>query len=435
MDRDLFLRLLNTAIGPRTQRSFAALCDMTPQYLNRLLHSDTVTPTIDTLTKIATHALGGVTLAQMMDACGYDRSSLLPEKASGHFSWMGWKPTKMADIVNQVLCQINETWFGGSDNGCARALIFSCADQITDQISAALSRILETKKDTFTCEILTNPNDSMISVPDKDAAGYQLFPVILSWETPIVVAKHKFLLRALPSYKCTWAAVGFDLNGAHFRKAFPGETDPSFGDPSDPDCKSGMKDSVYTELSYLRTPVKSTEERLLREIFGKDGERVQVPAFEEGLGFYIPEKGPELRKKIAAFFDRHGIPEDAEGTAPYYLDYDGGGEYDGRGPFGLVARIMREETGFRFYFLDKGDFQDNRPCIMIPEDLIGTFRETDKPDANTIRGVLIPYAKELGAAKIGTVWNRYTVDLPKDPEIDITDTRLQEAKEDFADKD
>ena len=96
MDRDLFLRLLNTAIGPRTQRSFAALCDMTPQYLNRLLHSDTVTPTIDTLTKIATHALGGVTLAQMMDACGYDKSSLLPEKASGHFSWMGWKPTKMA---------------------------------------------------------------------------------------------------------------------------------------------------------------------------------------------------------------------------------------------------------------------------------------------------------------------------------------------------
>lgn len=435
MDRDLFLRLLNTAIGPRTQRSFAALCDMTPQYLNRLLHSDTVTPTMDTLTKIANHALGGVKLSQLMDACGYDKSALRPANAPGHFSWMGWNPAKMADVVNQVLLQINKTWFGGSENGCTRALIFSSAAQITDKISAALSQSFETGADIFTCEMLMNTNGSAMSVPDEDADGYQLFPVILSWETPIVVAKHKFLLRALPSCRCTWAAVGFDLSGAHFQKAFPDETEPSFGDPSDPDYKSGMENSVYTELSYLRTPVKSTEERLLREIFGKDGERVQVPAFEEGLGFYIPEKGPELRKKIAAFFDRHGIPEGAEGTAPYYLDYDGDGEYDDRGPFGLVARIMREETGFRFYFLDKGDFQDNRPCIMVPEDLIGTFRETGKPDANTIRGVLIPYAKELGAAKIGTVWNRYTVDLPKDPEIDITDTRLQEAKEDFAEKD
>ena len=83
MDRDLFLRLLNTAIGPRTQRSFAALCDMTPQYLNRLLHSDTVTPTIDTLTKIANHALGGVKLSQLMDACGYDKSALQPAAAPG----------------------------------------------------------------------------------------------------------------------------------------------------------------------------------------------------------------------------------------------------------------------------------------------------------------------------------------------------------------
>ncbi len=435
MDRDLFLRLLNTAIGPRTQRSFAALCDMTPQYLNRLLHSDTVTPTIDTLTKIANHALGGVKLSQLMDACGYDKSALQPAAAPGRFSWMGWKPAKMADVVNQMLCQINEAWFGRSDDGCTRALIFSSAAQITDKIAAALSQSFETRDDIFTCEMLMNPNGSALSVPDEDAAGYQLFPVILSWETPIVVAKHKFLLRALPSCRCTWAAVGFDLNGAHFQKAFPGETDPSFGDPSDPDYKSGMENSVYTEIFYLRAPVKSTEERLLREIFGKNGERVQVPAFEEGLGFYIPEKGPELRKKIAAFFDRHGIPEGIEGTAPYYFDYDGGGEYDDRGPFGLIARIMREETGFRFYFIDKGDFQDNRPCIMVPEDLIGNFKEKDKPDTNTIRGVLIPYAKELGAAKIGTVWNRYTVDLPKDPEIDIADTRLQEAKENFADED
>lgn len=433
MDRDLFLRLLNTAIGPRTQRSFAALCDMTPQYLNRLLHSDTVTPTMDTLTKIANHALGGVKLSQLMEACGYDKSALRPANAPGHFSWMGWNPAKMADVVNQVLLQINEMWFGGSEDGCTRALIFSSAAQITDKISAALSQSFETGDDIFTCEMLMNTNGSAMSVPDEDADGYQLFPVILSWETPIVVAKHKFLLRALPSCRCTWAAVGFDLSGAHFQKAFPDETDPSFGDLSDPDYKSGMENSTYTELSYLRTPAKSTEERLLREIFGKDGKRVQVPTFDEGLGFYIPEKGPELRKKIAAFFDRHGIPEGAEGTAPYYLDYDGG-EYDDRGPFGLIARIMREETGFRFYFLDKGDFPDNRPCIMVPEDLIGNFHEKDKPDANTIRGVLIPYAKELGATKIGTVWNRYTADLPEDPEIDITDTR-QEAKEDFTDED
>lgn len=50
------------------------------------------------------------------------------------------------------------------------------------------------------------------------------------------------------------------------------------------------------------------------------------------------------------------------------------------------------------------------------------------------RGILIPYAKEPRATKIGTVWNRYAVDLPKAPEFDITDDRLQEAKEDFADE-
>jgi transcriptional regulator with XRE-family HTH domain len=69
-----FQDLLWTAIGPnRTQAEFATETGITKEHLNRMLNQSEIhRPSITTLTKIAGHAYGGITLNELKVSCGYD---------------------------------------------------------------------------------------------------------------------------------------------------------------------------------------------------------------------------------------------------------------------------------------------------------------------------------------------------------------------------
>ena len=132
LDRDSFRELLLKAIGPRTQKSFAAMCGMTPQYLNRLMHSDSIVPTLDTLTRIASHAYGGVTLYALCRACDIDPAAVSQEP---HVApWQLGSVRKRAEAVNQALTALDKNWF--HRNPGPNAMVFDSVDQLTYPVAS-----------------------------------------------------------------------------------------------------------------------------------------------------------------------------------------------------------------------------------------------------------------------------------------------------------
>ena len=435
MDRNKLQNLIVTAIGPRTQKSFAALCGMTPQYLNRLLHSDSVIPTADTLLRIANHALGGVTFGALCRACGYDPSSAIKDE-SNFSAWEFLRPQAKTDYVSRALKRLNKIWFG-LEGEYQKAIVFPSIAQAADEIASALSQMLETGEDALTCEAITNPDGTDKSADFGEGTGNVLFPVVLLWEEPLIVCRHKFMIRAIPAAEGKWAVVSLDLSRTHLKEVFAGEIDPASDDPSDPASGEHDPDSLYTEIFHIGVEADSAK-ALLRNIFGDTDNEISVPTFEEGIGFYVPDiHDPEIRRKVQCFFTRHSdmIPENAGNAETLYSDYkEKDSRYEGSsGTFGLAAKIMRDETGFHFWYEDNKEFPENRPCIMFPSEFF-CCKGSDGPNGVMVKKSLLPYAEELGVKKIGTVWVRYSADLPKDPETDVPDNaeRIEEAKRDFA---
>lgn len=425
MDRNTFRRLLSQAIGPRTQKSFAELCGMTPQYLNRLLHSDSVVPTMDTLTRIAAHAYDGVTFAALCKTCDIDPASV--EKESKFSPWELASEHKRASIVNQALHTLNDNWFHRESG--PNAMIFKSLDQVTDMISEQLSQMLETDKKTFSCELIKDVNgQAQLSF----VHGMALYPVVLTWEESYFVCRHKFMLQvySVTSETNELIVVGLNLAKSDLEKAFVQEVAPTDGD-SDPN-------DIYTEIFYrnLSNTYESPAEKILREMFGTASLEVDVPDLEEGEGFYTPDlKDPAVQEKVAAFFQKHAhmIPDNAGTADNLYADYVDEHEQCEycNGTFGLVAYIMGKEAGFPFTYLNNPDFEHNRPIIMMSDIFI---KEENGPERQTVRAALIPYAIELGVDKIGTVWNQYYKTVPITPEINVKpDAKKQEeARQDFS---
>ena len=66
-----FRELLRCGIGDRSQRSFAKEAGITPEHVNRLLNSETISqPSRETLEKMAS-VMNTVSLNELLEACGY----------------------------------------------------------------------------------------------------------------------------------------------------------------------------------------------------------------------------------------------------------------------------------------------------------------------------------------------------------------------------
>jgi transcriptional regulator with XRE-family HTH domain len=422
MDRNTFRRLLTQAIGPRTQKNFAELCGMTPPYLNRLLHSDSVVPTMETLTRIADHAYDGVTFAALCKACGLEPAVM--ERGSHFSQWHLMPEQQRADIVNQTLQALNKNWFHREG---PNAMVVDSADQVTDMIADKLAQMLDTDRKTFSCEIIPDQTGQPQSAVFHDLV---LYPVALTWEEPYFVCRHKFMLQvAGQTDKCI--VLGLDLQEDDLKKAFVREVDPADHE-ADPT-------GVYTEIFYRNAlrAYENPEETLLKSIFGRNDADVEVPTVEEGEGFYTPDlNDPAVRARVAAFFQKHKdmIPENAGTADNLYADYVDKKEQCGycNGTFGLVAYIMRKETGFAFCFIDNPGIKQNRPLIMLSDVF---FDRKNCPERQTVRNAIVPYAVELGIDRIGTVWNRYCESLPKNPEMRVPNVeQQQEAASEFAEE-
>lgn len=75
------------------------------------------------------------------------------------------------------------------------------------------------------------------------------------------------------------------------------------------------------------------------------------------MAFTFRKKARCSAKKLRRFLTVMAS-EDAEETAPYYADYDGGGEYDDCETFGLISRIMRERNRIPILFTRQGGFSE-----------------------------------------------------------------------------
>ena len=68
-----FRCILRTAIGTETQAKFAAIADITPEHLNRMLNAPKINrPSKSTLKKIASVARNGITLRDLESALNKD---------------------------------------------------------------------------------------------------------------------------------------------------------------------------------------------------------------------------------------------------------------------------------------------------------------------------------------------------------------------------
>lgn len=71
-DQAAFSQLLRISIGGRKKKDFAALINISPEYLSRLINGKSPNPPSNDLLKtIVRNAVGGVTYSQLLEACGY----------------------------------------------------------------------------------------------------------------------------------------------------------------------------------------------------------------------------------------------------------------------------------------------------------------------------------------------------------------------------
>lgn len=386
-----FQELIRKAIGPnRTQSEFAKEAGLTPQYLNRLLNSDTVgKPTKTTLTKIAGHSFSGIPLATFMKACGYENTEdALKDEL---------RKLPIKDRIQRCVDAMIDGFYKLSENHPIYNSLYDFTDAVLmlydeEDISASISepRIVQKGElgqaekaaivtlswdDDF--EIRTRHNvwdgfaaelDILVCYSETTGGSVIIFDVkadqktLMKYQSDIV-----FQLESMDEYRDDGKACIIRYKAKHRRADF---------DPND-----------------------TAEERLLKTIFGDSTEK-SYPIVDAGPGFYIDETPPyvfiqfiENHKDSLSedLIERHNSLKDKL-TDDTIKDLEENEAY----PSYLISSIIQKETGLHTESNCDFKFESNRLAVIFPAKHPWSYSDSEREMSKaTVERILDKYAREL----------------------------------------
>ena len=348
-----FHDILMKCIGSQSQIEFAEKIGVSPVTLNRLIKSGN-RPSRPTLKKIADVAKEVTSYEELLSACGYVNSpaDFRKELPFGERAWMN-----------------AEDFDKGLHDFSRGVCIFDSIGDFLKHLemlygTEEITRYTVSKKQEY--------------FGDNGAEYYSV--VEAHFDNSVDECLLWFILYYAETKGGKFVFVDYAMDG---------ETLAEVG------VKTGQK-----KYCIKVRPVRlSSEERLLRAIFG-EGEYYKSPAV--GFGFYLEDA--EVKDFIISHKDAFckTIEEKelfekikAENSDPKEIlkNYQSEETY-AEGFQSAVANIMRRETGIPFSYWDDDSYEENRPCIMVPDDYTEFGLKELKEGTEK-------YAKELGLERYG----------------------------------
>lgn len=410
-----FQELIRQAIGPnRTQSEFAKEAGITPQYLNRLLNSDSVgRPTKTTLMKISGHSFSGIPLATFMKACGYtDADDTMREEL---------RKMPLKDRINRCVNSII-TGFGklAGDRAIYNNL-YEYTDSVLmiydeEDVSVSIGEPKTINKgefgsaekvviatlswdDDYPIGITNNPETDGYTISKWDGFAAELDVLICYSETTggsVIIFDTKSDQKTLMKYH---SDVAYQI------------------DTMDEYKEDGVTCVIRYKVKGRKPnydPNISPEERLLRNIFGDETERTDRIVVDAGLG--IPYDEVPI-KTIVGFIDRHinSLSSELQDrhvkhkdtlTDETYEKYEAEESY----PSYLLCKIIQNETGIRLEDNWDPKFQNNRHAMIFTARHPWKYADTEKELSKvTLKNTLKRYADELGT-KVSFCYNTWECD-------------------------
>ena len=373
-----FRELLRCGIGDRSQRSFAKEAGITPEHVNRLLNSETISqPSRETLEKMAA-VMNTVSLNELLDACGY--KTVIPEETArkvydllteGYDNLTKGRLTAWDSLDNflDILAALYSEGNGAFSILCQREYHGIKEESYAEQ--CALLKYQWTEAD-YTYHLF------FLILYNRTERGKLLFVNLISEMDKIMEQEGKYMERNYGLRKFS------DGKGCY---------------------------TVVDKREHQKNA--RVESKLLSAIFSMDGYFIKT---DVGYGFYYPET-PEgfldfLTAHAAAFTTTK------ENAAMYQAALEPGADLDEifqnfedkytetNGTGAVVCQILRKETGKEFVYLPKDEnIEDDEDdsCIIVEEE---TGVERWMPEDLLL--VIYDAARLLQIPKFGVCYHRYT---------------------------
>ena len=421
-----FRRLLKRAQGGRTQADFAKNGGMSAATLSRFLSSDDIpAPNISTLRRIAGAAENGVTLRELLHACGYGGGTVqeIIKDAVG------------AELGKRKELSINERVDAGIED-IRQGLSGLTEDR--PYFTRDLAEYLDTVNMLYAVEDVSYEVEQtgILAEPDArfpEAEEYAVVNISFSdTEFSTFSAFAVFYTKTSMGKMYVYGAASDYNTLSGFGSGIAQEVEEmSYGNP---EVDLGVMDPIRVwadkrekgfekkdgENFYRRVKEISEgkgisfKEAMVEALFGPS-DRPQRILSVEGTGFYTDDiRKSRVKDFLTAHRDtfcRSEAEEDIMQALEAGADITGlfkgySGDFgdtmeDGWGT--AVSNVIFRETDIRveyWYDRNKGDEEKyrNRPCLMFAQGEVWWFNETEKAlTRKSLRIILDSYARELGA--------------------------------------
>lgn len=399
VDYEVFHKLLKTAIGGRTQRQFAEECGITPTYLNRLLHTDTITPTPETLTKIAEHS--EVLMGDLMRACGYPVQSAFEQY---EIELASPRPLPLTPFTAEISIDVVQ-------NVLQPEIIDRGHIEINDVVDLMNSRLSELsgKFSSIQCELAGDPKT--VTTDEIPGGEHQLQVLEFRWQTMMEACIHK-------------RVVIWNEHDLQFRNepAFLGKYFPEAVDPS-----RKVSDKSYYENTLRPASGNLTEDERREKMIHRM--RLSIQTVELGIGFYANKISDETMVRFCKKYeddlpymnDYHDFPNPDYPKGKKSRKPEKGIEY-------AASEIMTIESGIPICYMEPDGKRLNRAVFMVTESDARYY------DQNMILAAMRRFSSELGVEKYGTVWHVLNRLFPAEPQFSNLQKEPAEAAKDSAAK-
>ena len=435
-----FRKLLDKAIGYKTQAQFAKEAGISAEHLNRMLNSPEINrPNKSTIKKLAAVAENAVTYKDFIDALNeedpdftkVDYKVLKNQEAAQDFAPNFKEKVRSSyQVLNEVLKQQKPVIVQNLDTYMADVLNVyqqQCKDnnieplEISYYICEAHYKYFGHKFETHSETAIEHRSVILSSAEGREAVESEL--LLYTMQVPFISDKFSYLVVG------TSMAVEdlFEVYGLYGKMC--GEL--QYDSEENLDLEKVLGQPFYLHFIEQEEPItRKAKERLLQAIFNDPDIK---PTCITGTGFYINNIADDVfyqfiqkhkdtvlmryhdnadlfKQKQDALDKIFALNHNADQTEKMaaelieVLSYDLG-ENDFENKIILISEIMQLETGFSFYYYlpdydDKyKDLLDTQSCIMV-EDKAILYEHIQR---TTLLHIIVRYCRELGIKEIGDI--------------------------------
>lgn len=335
-----FRSLLRKGIGTRTQKEFANEVNMAEPTINRMLNAEEISrPRKATLEKIAPQ-MRGVTLNELLTACGYEKESL-------------------KDLIAAV------------EDSIKNCLELSCNIRRLQALDTLQWRVREYTKDVGARVYIEEKPDSEVNA--LDAGAESTIELTVSWDYEDCVCTCKTEVYYIQSTEEVYYLFGYNMEHTQVERVF-----------SDLDAKKILK-CIFpnTEGEMVRNHIKG---------FG-----FYVDGTPKGFIDFLAEHSDVLAKMKMASPNARCLARYLDGDCEAFNEY-AQEEYDTCGPCALISDIMTAESELKFRYYEKDvriPEEEQNACIICEDNGRGI--------GDKLTRYLYACAKTLGLKTFGAV--------------------------------